>query len=112
MSGFTPSRAAQTHIVCGRAHKPPLRDVTPPVEPAPDWPRRAWGSHRTMNPLLFADWGRMNRLFTRVMWAVAIVMVCVVCMALAAPTPKSHAAATAHSAAPAAAAGASGGAVR
>ena len=31
-----------------------------------------------MNPLLFADWGRMNRLFTKVMWAVAAVMVCIV----------------------------------
>jgi hypothetical protein len=37
-----------------------------------------------MNPLLFADWGRMNRLFTRAMWAVAVLMVCVVCVALAA----------------------------
>jgi hypothetical protein len=45
-----------------------------------------------MNPLLFADWGRMNRLFIRVMWAVAVIMVCVVCVALAAPTPKSRAA--------------------
>ena len=31
-----------------------------------------------MNPLLFADWGRMNRLFTKVMWTVAAVMVCIV----------------------------------
>ncbi len=46
-----------------------------------------------MNPLLFADWGRMNRLFTRVMWAVAVLMVCAVCVALAAPAPKSRAAA-------------------
>ena len=53
----------------------------------------------TMNPLLFADWGRMNRLFTRVMWAVAVLMVCAVCVALAVPAPKSHAA----SASPAAA---------
>ena len=34
----------------------------------------------------------MNRLFTRVMWAVAVLMVCVVCVALAAAAPKSHAA--------------------
>ena len=34
----------------------------------------------------------MNRLFTRVMWAVAVLMVCAVCVALAAPAPKSHAA--------------------
>ena len=59
-----------------------------------------------MNPLLFADWGRMNRLFTRVMWAVAVLMLCVVCVALAAPTTKYHAAPTAHSVAPAAAAAA------
>ena len=57
-----------------------------------------------MNPLLFADWARMNRLFTRVMWAVAVLMICVVCMALAAPTPKSHAAPVTRTAAPAAAA--------
>lgn len=44
-----------------------------------------------MNPLLFADWGRMNRLFTRVMWVVVVIMLCVVCVALAAPAPKSHA---------------------
>jgi hypothetical protein len=49
-----------------------------------------------MNPLLFADWGRLNRLFIRVMWAVAVVMVCVVCIAAAAPAPKSRAAAAAH----------------
>jgi hypothetical protein len=65
-----------------------------------------------MNPLLFADWGRMNRLFTRVMWAVAVLMVCAVCVALAAPTPKSHAAPAAHPAVPAAAASASAGTVR
>lgn len=59
-----------------------------------------------MNPLLFADWGRMNRLFTRVMWAVAVLMVCVVCIVLAAPAPKSHAAPAVHSVAPAAVAGA------
>ena len=64
----------------------------------------------TMNPLLFADWGRMNRLFTRVMWAVAVLMICVVCIVLAAPAPKSHAAPAAHSAPPAAAA--AGGSVR
>jgi len=45
-----------------------------------------------MNPLLFADWGRMNRLFTRVMWALAAIMICVVCVFLAAPRPPSHAA--------------------
>jgi hypothetical protein len=45
-----------------------------------------------MNPLLFADWGRMNRLFTRVMWLVAAVLVCVVCIAATAPRSPSHAA--------------------
>lgn len=54
-----------------------------------------------MNPLLFADWGRMNRLFTRVMWAVAVALVCFVCIALAAPTPKSHAAPASRPVAPA-----------
>jgi hypothetical protein len=69
-----------------------------------------------MNPLLFADWRRINRLFTRVMWAVAVVMVCVVCIALAAPTSKSHAApaapAAAHAVVPAAAPSSAGGTVR
>jgi hypothetical protein len=41
-----------------------------------------------MNPLLFADWGRMNRMFTRAMWAAAAIMVCVVCVVLAAPSPS------------------------
>lgn len=45
-----------------------------------------------MNPLLFADWGRMNRLFTRVMWLVAVVLVCVVCIAATAPKSPSPAA--------------------
>jgi hypothetical protein len=65
-----------------------------------------------MNPLLFADWGRMNRLFTRVMWAVAVLLICVVCVALAAPTTKPHAGPTARSEASAAAASASAGSVR
>ena len=65
-----------------------------------------------MNPLLFADWGRMNRLFTRVMWAVAVVMVCVVCVALAAPASRSHAAPAAHSVTPAAIAGSSAATAR
>jgi hypothetical protein len=65
-----------------------------------------------MNPLLFADWGRMNRLFTRVMWAVAVLMVCVVCVALAAPSSKPHGAPAVHSATPAAVAGSSAGTAR
>jgi hypothetical protein len=64
--------------------------------------------YHAMNPLLFADWGRMNRLFTRVMWAAALVMLCVVCLALAAPTPKSHSGSAAHPVAPTAAAASSG----
>src|ERR1700739_1011823 len=31
-----------------------------------------------MNPLLFADWGRMSRLFTKIMWLIAAILVCVV----------------------------------
>jgi hypothetical protein len=45
-----------------------------------------------MNPLLFADWGRLNRLFTRTMWVLAAILVCVVCIAIAAPGASSHAA--------------------
>ncbi len=56
----------------------------------------------TMNPLLFADWGRMNRLFTRVMWAVAAVMICVVCFVIAAAGPATHAPPAPHSTAAAA----------
>jgi hypothetical protein len=71
----------------------------------------------TMNPLLFADWGRMNRLFTRVMWIVAVIMLCVVCVALAAPAPRSPGAAPQTHApvvapAPQAAAATAGSAVR
>ncbi|MGZ4165174.1 MAG: hypothetical protein ACXVSE_03340 [Solirubrobacteraceae bacterium] len=46
--------------------------------------------------MLFADWGRMNRLFTRVMWVVVVIMLCAVCVALAAPAPGSHAAPRVH----------------
>lgn len=49
-----------------------------------------------MNPLLFADWGRMNRLFTRIMWGVAAVLVCVVFVAAASGSAPAHAASTAH----------------
>ncbi len=67
-----------------------------------------------MNPLLFADWGRMNRLFTKLMWAVAAVMVCVVFAVAASTGRPAHAAAAAHRAGVAAGADASpsaGGAV-
>lgn len=46
-----------------------------------------------MNPLLFADWARLNRLFIRTMWVAAAIMICVVCIAIAAPGASSHAAA-------------------
>lgn len=36
-----------------------------------------------MNPLLFADWGRLNRLFTRLMWTVVVVLMFAVGVALA-----------------------------
>jgi hypothetical protein len=43
-----------------------------------------------MNPLLFADWGRMNRLFTRLMWTVVLLLVCVMFVAVAQSRPPSH----------------------
>jgi len=51
-----------------------------------------------MNPLLFADWNRMNRLFTRLMWVAAAILVCVICVVLAASGPPAHAASTARQA--------------
>jgi hypothetical protein len=45
-----------------------------------------------MNPLLFADWGRLNRLFSRAMWTVAAVLILVVCVAAAASGPIARAA--------------------
>jgi hypothetical protein len=62
-----------------------------------------------MNPLLFADWGRLNRLFTRTMWALAAILVCAVCIALADPGTSSHTAASAH---PIASSASSAGATR
>ena len=38
-----------------------------------------------MNPLLFADWARLNRIFIRMMWTIAIVLLLVVGVALASP---------------------------
>jgi hypothetical protein len=52
-----------------------------------------------MNPLLFADWGRMNRLFIRFMWGIAALIICVICVAVATPGTPSHAVPTARSAA-------------
>jgi hypothetical protein len=51
-----------------------------------------------MNPLLFADWGRMNRLFTKIMWAVAAILVCVVFAVLTSASPATHPAPAAHAA--------------
>jgi hypothetical protein len=56
-----------------------------------------------MNPLLFADWARMNRLFIRFMWGVAAIMICVVCLAVITPGAPSHTTPAARSAAVAAA---------
>ncbi len=36
-----------------------------------------------MNPLLFADWGRLNRRFTQIMWTLAVVLMLVIGVALA-----------------------------
>lgn len=53
--------------------------------------RGSWpGETETMNPLLFADWGRMNRLFTRVMWGVVLILVCVMFVAVTQSRGNSH----------------------
>ncbi|HZE04763.1 MAG TPA: hypothetical protein VE127_06045 [Solirubrobacteraceae bacterium] len=44
--------------------------------------------------MLFADWRRINRLFTRIMWGVAAIMICVVFFALAATGSHGHPSAT------------------
>ena len=36
-----------------------------------------------MNPLLFADWNRIQRMFRRTMWLVAMVLACVIWAAAA-----------------------------
>ena len=36
-----------------------------------------------MNPLLFADWSRIQRLFHRTMWLLATVLACIVWSAVA-----------------------------
>ncbi|HEX4011505.1 MAG TPA: hypothetical protein VHX62_15905 [Solirubrobacteraceae bacterium] len=51
----------------------------------------------------------MNRLFTRTMWALAAILVCAVCIALADPGTSSHTAASAH---PIASSASSAGATR
>ncbi len=43
-----------------------------------------------MNPLLFADWRRMNRLFTAAMWGVAAILVCVLCLVLTSSGPRAR----------------------
>jgi hypothetical protein len=69
-----------------------------------------------MNPLLFADWGRMNRLFTKLMWTVAAIMVCIVFAVLATAghhaAPATHAQGTAAGASAAATGASAGGVVR
>lgn len=47
-----------------------------------------------MNPLLFADWRRLNRLFTRAMWCIAAVIACVIVVALVSAGPATHGATT------------------
>jgi hypothetical protein len=49
-----------------------------------------------MNPLLFADWRRMNRLFTKLMWTAAAVLVCVVLVVATSSGHPAHAAASPH----------------
>jgi hypothetical protein len=44
---------------------------------------RAAGNTEMMNPLLFADWSRIQRLFHRTMWLLATVLACIVWSALA-----------------------------
>ena len=49
-----------------------------------------------MNPLLFADWARLNRIFIRMMWTVAVVLLLVVGVALASPGPAARQPAASH----------------
>jgi hypothetical protein len=49
-----------------------------------------------MNPLLFADWGRMSRLFTKIMWLIAAILVCVVFAVLASAGRPAHASPAPH----------------
>jgi hypothetical protein len=49
-----------------------------------------------MNPLLFADWRRVNRLFTRTMWAAAALMACVICIVVISAGARAHAAPPPH----------------
>jgi hypothetical protein len=51
-----------------------------------------------MNPLLFADWNRMNRLFTRGMWIVAAILVGVVAVVLLSTGSAAHADQVGHTA--------------
>lgn len=54
-----------------------------------------------MNPLLFADWGRMNRLFTKLMWTAAAIMACVLLAVLVSAQRPPHAATARPASAPA-----------
>ncbi len=44
-----------------------------------------------MNPLFFADWSRIQKLFRRTMWLVATVLACVIWSAVAFRAPGAHA---------------------
>ena len=43
-----------------------------------------------MNPLLFADWSRIQRLFHRTMWLLATVLACIVWSAVALRAAGAH----------------------
>jgi hypothetical protein len=51
-----------------------------------------------MDPLLFADWARVNGIFIRMMWTIAVVLVLVVGVALASPDRAAHRSSAAHTA--------------
>jgi hypothetical protein len=44
-----------------------------------------------MNPLLFADWGHIHRLFRGVMWLVAVALACIVVTIVAPRSSATHA---------------------
>lgn len=43
-----------------------------------------------MNPLLFGDWNRIQRMFRRTMWLVAMVLACVIWAAAAFRAQRAH----------------------
>jgi hypothetical protein len=44
-----------------------------------------------MNPLLFADWNRMNRLFTRGMWIIVAILLGIIGVVLLSTGSAAHA---------------------